>query len=343
MKMWKMILPVAALSLISGTANAQSGEEQDRQAMEARKQEYSERLREAEERMERAAREISEITRERLPNMVGIERRIEISNTPRIGITIDGTDNDGPVEGVEVRGVTPGTAADDGGLRAGDIITAVNDGPLSAENSMKANKLLLEIMQGVEEGEVLKVEFLRNGNMATLELLPRVAEVHAFSWAPGVGEMHIQGAEKFAFAPEVVDQMRMKFVFPFAGGAWGDMELVELNEGLGRYFGTDSGLLVVSAPELDGVELQDGDVIQTIDGREPTDVRHALRILSSYEGGEKLKLGIMRDKKKRTLDVEVPANLRGSLLAPPAFTPASVPVEAVPPVAPPKPVDVAST
>ena len=34
MKMWKIILPVAALLLISGTVNAQSGEEEDRKAME---------------------------------------------------------------------------------------------------------------------------------------------------------------------------------------------------------------------------------------------------------------------------------------------------------------------
>ena len=99
--------------------------------------------------------------------------------------------------------------------------------------------------------------------------------------------------------------------FPWAGSAWGELELVELNEGLGRYFGTDKGLLVVNAPESDAFELQDGDVIQSIDGREPKDARHAMRILSSYQAGEGLKLGIMRDKKKRTLDIEVPADYRG--------------------------------
>ena len=104
------------------------------------------------------------------------------------------------------------------------------------------------------------------------------------------------------------------------------MELVSLNEGLGKYFGTDSGLLVVSAPKSDSLELQDGDVIQTIDGRKPTDVRHAMRILNSYESGESLKLGIMRDKKKRTLEVAVPADHRGSLFAPVPVKPARAPI-----------------
>ena len=62
-------------------------------------------------------------------------------------------------------------------------------------------------------------------------------------------------------------------------------------------------------------------MIQSIDGREPTDVRHAMRILGSYESGETLKLGIMRDKKKRKIEIEVPADHRGSLFAPPVAKP----------------------
>ncbi len=91
------------------------------------------------------------------------------------------------------------------------------------------------------------------------------------------------------------------------------MELVELNAGLGQYFGTDEGLLVVSAPESTSLQLEDGDVIQKIDGREPTSVRHALRILGSYQAGESLKLEIMRNKKRRTLDVEIPDDLSSGL------------------------------
>jgi len=65
--------------------------------------------------------------------------------------------------------------------------------------------------------------------------------------------------------------------FAFHGrGGWGDMELVPLTEELGRYFGTDKGLLVVRAPEDDDLKLKDGDVIQRIDGREPQSVAHAM-------------------------------------------------------------------
>ncbi len=290
MKMWKIILPVAALLLFAGPVAAQTAAEEERRVIVEREVErenvYADRLRDAEERMEIAAREIAKITQERMPQIATIQRRIEIMAKPRIGITIDGSSDSGPVEGVEVKGVTPGTAADDAGLRAGDILTAINAESLSAGNSALANEALLEVMHGIEEGDVIEIKFLRNGNAVTIDLAPKVASIQAFSWLPDAESLHI---ENIPGVPGVLQEFSFEHGFPFAGSVWGRMELVELSEGLGRYFGTDKGLLVVSAPEADGLELQDGDVIHSIDGREPTDVRHALRILGSYESGEKLK------------------------------------------------------
>jgi C-terminal processing protease CtpA/Prc len=312
MKMWKLILPATAVLLFAGQAVAQSDEEKHEE-LEARKAEYSERLRMAEERMEQAAREVAELASERLPDAAMIERRYELSNKPRIGITIDGSEKSGAVEGVRIEGVTPEGPADDAGLRAADMITAVNGESMTAENSNEANKLMLKLMQGVKEGDVLTLEYLRNGNVGSVEVSPRIIEMHAFSWAPNMeGDI----MKLIPNAPDFVREFKFERGFPFMGGAWGSMELIELNEGLGKYFGTDTGLLVVSAPKSESLELQDGDVIQTIDGREPTDVRHAMRILNSYESGESLKLGIMRDKKKRTLNIEVPADHHGTLRAP---------------------------
>ena len=332
MKMWKLIVPVAVLLLFATQTVAQT-EEEKRREFEAVKAEYSEQLVEAEARMAAAARLIAELTSQHLPKLVEIERRFEFSNKLRLGITINGDSEGGPVEGVKIEGVTPGSAADDAGLRAGDILTAVNDESLSAPTSAAANRRLLDFMQGVEEGDQLAVEYLRNGHVGSVEVAPRVMEMHTFSWAPGTGDMHIPG---FSFAPHTLEKLQMHFSFPWGGSSWSSMELIELNAGLGKYFGTDTGLLVVSAPKSEALELQDGDVIQSIDGREPTDIRHAMRILSSYKSGEKLKLGIMRDKKKRTLNVVIPedrvGNLLKELLQP--VRPARVPVAPRPPKAP---------
>jgi len=135
-------------------------------------------------------------------------------------------------------------------------------------------------------------------------------------------------------APETVEKFRNSFSYAWPGNVWADMELVDLSEGLGKYFGADSGVLVVSAPESDALQLEDGDVIVSIDGREPTSVRHALRILSSYQPGEALELNILREKRKRTLNIEIPDDRQGMNWVP---APAPRPVAAPKPLPAPRP------
>ena len=90
------------------------------------------------------------------------------------------------------------------------------------------------------------------------------------------------------------------------GDRWADIELVRLNEDLGRYFGTSEGLLVISPPDNDELDLQAGDVILGIDGREPYSPSRALRILRSYEEGETINIEIMRDRNRMTVSYVVP-------------------------------------
>ena len=313
MKTLKVTLILAAAFLLAAPALAQDDVEKEVQATVAAEAELDRRLAEAEKQMAEAAQQIAEITSGRLPELVQLERRLEMASKPRLGVAIDGQPQDGPVEGVSVMGVTPGSAASEAGLRAGDIITAVNDESLSAESSEEANRRLLDFMEGVEEGDVLKVEYLRNGKVGSVEVEPRIVERNVFVWK-GDGGPHFKmpHAPKAPGAPDIGRNFNMEF-FRWTGSGFGELELVKLSKGLGRYFGTDRGLLVISAPESDAFEIQDGDVIQSIDGREPKDARHAMRILSSYQGGEKLKLDIMRDKKKKTLEIEIPADTHGSL------------------------------
>jgi hypothetical protein len=86
------------------------------------------------------------------------------------------------------------------------------------------------------------------------------------------------------------------------------LEVTTLTPQLGHYFGTEKGVLVVRAPKNDAFKLQDGDVILSIDGREPTSGSHITRILSSYSPGESLTLKIMRDRKTQDMVVTRPDN-----------------------------------
>ena len=90
----------------------------------------------------------------------------------------------------------------------------------------------------------------------------------------------------------------------FIRGPLGEMELVSLTPQLGRYFGTDKGVLVVRAPK--DFKLEDGDVILAIDGRAPTSGSHATRILGSYQPGEKIAIKVMRQQKTVNVDTTLP-------------------------------------
>src|SRR5690606_35979460 len=45
-----------------------------------------------------------------------------------------------------------------------------------------------------------------------------------------------------------------------ATSAWGEMELVTMTGGLGRYFGTEEGLLVIRGPSDESIGIEEGDV-----------------------------------------------------------------------------------
>jgi len=92
----------------------------------------------------------------------------------------------------------------------------------------------------------------------------------------------------------------------FFPGEFGGMELASVTPKLGAYFGVNDGVLVVKAPESDVFKLEDGDVIQSIDGRKPDDGAHAMRILRSYRSGEKLNLSVLRQRKPVTLATTMP-------------------------------------
>lgn len=90
-------------------------------------------------------------------------------------------------------------------------------------------------------------------------------------------------------------------------GPIGTMELTALTPQLGRYFGTDRGVLVVRAPKHGVLKLQDGDVILSIGGRTPASSSQAIRILTSYDPGEKISLVVMRDHHRINITASLPA------------------------------------
>jgi S1-C subfamily serine protease len=184
--------------------------------------------------------------------------------------------------GARVREVSPGGPAAEAGIRAGDVIVAVNGTEVKGENPARQ---VLRLMRGVKPDSKVSVRVQRDGSARDFTVVARAAPGYFFAQFPDFGPQVVAGAH----GPLLLH------------GSVMDMELATLTPQLGRYFGSDKGVLVVRAPADGALKLEDGDVILAIDGREPSSGSHATRILASYQPGEKLTLRIVRMHK--TLDV----------------------------------------
>lgn len=80
----------------------------------------------------------------------------------------------------------------------------------------------------------------------------------------------------------------------FFGNCVAGLELRELNEGLGGYFGTTEGVLVLSVGEDSELGIEPGDVILAIGGRDVDDPSDVRRILGSYDEDEEIELSVRR-------------------------------------------------
>ena len=308
---WKTRFAALALLLLAaGAAVAQEDPraaaeaeraraEEQRATAAAERAEAERRLEEARARLEEAAREIAELTVGAMGD-AGIVIRSEFDdmNRPRpvlLGINI------GPVgkpedreEGVRVLGVTPDSAADAAGIRSGDVLLSIAGQRLDWSDDTSPSQKLLDHLSTTEPGSRLQVEHRRDGQVLTADVEAR-PRGEAFEFDFDFEELHRSlppGGQAFAAR--------------FLTDRWGDMELVELTPGLGEYFKADEGVLVVRAPTDDTLGLQDGDVILEIAGRKPADPRHVVRILRSYEPGERLVMTVVRQGRKEQLEADIP-------------------------------------
>lgn len=233
---------------------------------------------------------------------------------PMMGVVLRPSAPERDSLGVELMGVTPGGPAEEAGLKVGDVIVRANGESLARQGRRgeAPGDRLVGIIGDLGGGDTLRVEYRRNGQTRTANVILRQMASYPFA-------LRISGDSAFRFLPSPDVELaipdlpvapRIRAMLPLR---WLDIELVTLDEELGEYFGTRQGLLVVRAPRDEALQLRSGDVILTIDGREPTSPSHAIRILRSYEPGESLAIEIMRNKRRTTLNVTVPERNDGFL------------------------------
>lgn len=289
-RMQRRLAWLAPLLLAAPLAYAQA-DKAEREAKPDTKA-LEQQLEAAQERLEQAAREVADLSMQLSGPAMDHVIRLQ-SGGPRramLGVNL-GSSEAG--EGVRVVSVSPGGPAAEAGVRGGDVIIAM-DG-----KKVAGGRELVQSMRSVEPGQKVALDVRRDGKPVKVIVVARLLE-------PQVMMYDDQDYGRIPLPPPPPGMDPMDGGEHWMLGGFGGAEFVTLTPKLGRYFGADKGVLVVRAPEDEGLKLDEGDVVQTVGGREPQNGSHLLRILRSYQPGEKISLGVLRDRKKLTIDAVAP-------------------------------------
>ena len=259
---------------------------------------------------------------------------------PMLGVYL-GETVPGEGGGVVVSGLSRGGPAEDAGILEGDLIVSISGhllsepldeesrsgtGPWSPERRLRA------LMSEVTEGDAVEVGVDREGESLTLTVFPEhlgfsttlmrptldTLSIHLRDVNERVREMMEGVRERYEdiewpyvvypggdpdvtvlprFSPDELHDWRYDFAYFGTHG----LDLIELNPGLGAYFGTSEGVLVADAEEDSALGLRPGDVVVSVEGRTVEDVAELRRILASYTEDEEIEFRIWRDGAETTI------------------------------------------
>ncbi|TVQ47431.1 MAG: PDZ domain-containing protein [Gammaproteobacteria bacterium] len=260
-------------------------------------------LQAARDRLDEAARELARLAAQ-APGMTALlEQSMGWSGRTMLGLSLAPAESPTASDGARVAGVTPDGPAAQAGVRAGDVIEAIDGQSLAVADGSRPSRRLNELLRGVQPGQEVTLRVRREGDLQDITVTAQAAGAGVLESLRGILPRDWSVPEDWRDAPR-----RWSAAVRAGSGPWGQLEMVSMTPGLGEYFGTDQGLLVLRVAEGSALPLRDGDVLLAIGGREPSSPEHALRILASYEPGESVDLEVMRRKRREQLLLTVPAS-----------------------------------
>lgn len=279
--------------------------------------------------LRRAAQRVAELSRgaDTLQAPIRIDR--VVAGRPRLGVLLAGDDD----EGVRIAGVTPDSGAARAGLKAGDRLVRVGDAAITGDGADARVAHARALLADLRVDTPVRIAYQRDGGTHEASITPTpVSPRFAFD-GQGPGRAFFLGGEDGmpwiegvpvpmdqitnVISPQVQRELRQlgrlgdckreDCHLPALAQAfrWSNLNLATVDASLGRYFGTDAGVLVLSVgEELEG--LQPGDVIRKVDGAPVTSPRDVTQALRGKPEEAKVAIEYLRDRQVRTGTVTVP-------------------------------------
>jgi hypothetical protein len=254
-----------------------------------------------------------------------------VFSRPRLGVVlVESTD-----VGVKLAAVSPGSPAAKAGLLAGDRLLAINDNEIGRGSPDERLARAQALIGRPAEGETLDLRYRRGDRTEHVAVsAQRMPALMANEYMRGDADAMLRGLEplvRLGSGP-LFDIGPTHFFAPCSGEddchalflsdalRWRSLRLAALDAQLGRYFGSDHGVLVLkaNAPVID-----------------PEQVMRALR---GQAEGARVDVVLLRDKRRIKAQIETPAAARLPHFAPPAPpAPPEAMAPAAAPSAPPAP------
>jgi C-terminal processing protease CtpA/Prc len=291
-KLSRLLVGIGACALVAQFA---IGAESATPKNEPTREEMQRNLEAAQKRLDAAAREVAQLSQSLSEGMMPDVMRFQgFQHRAMLGINLGPQRASSRQDGVEVVSVSPGGPAEQAGIKAGDVLTKIDGQSLAGADGQSGRDKLLQRMHEVKPGQSVKLEYRRAGKVSTANVKAEPVRDMLMGRGPAMPMPPLPpGAGTFHF-------------FTHRMGPFGEVEMVSLTPKLGKYFGADQGLLVVRVPQESKLQIEEGDVLLDIDGRKPSSPSHAMRILGSYQPGEKINLGILRDHKRLNVETAAP-------------------------------------
>jgi serine protease Do len=219
-------------------------------------------------------------------------------------------DLEGVEDGVLVTEVIEDSPAERAGIERGDVLLRFDGG------AVRSSRGLTRKVSRTDPETTVKIELVRKGERRTVDVVLGERDENTFVWdrddasAPDALFFHSEDD-----GPSALRSLR----FGMLGGPRLGARVEPMNEDLGRYFGTDEGLLVLSVEEDTPAEkagLEIGDVIVRVDGQQITEVEDLREVLAEHEDGDEVSVEVQRDRRTEELTavVEIPDRVEFSEL-----------------------------
>lgn len=162
-------------------------------------------------------------------------------------------------------------------------------------------------------GEVIRIEHIMVPEIDTVALAEQIEQIRievderrflmeTGEFAPHDGEFEFEFHEFSEMGNFALHDANVWFGLPMAQG----LKLAEIDPGLGEYFKTDRGVLVLKAKADNYLQLESGDVILQVGDTEVNSPAEFMRALRDFHSGDELEIDIKRKRKNRTLKAVMP-------------------------------------